>query len=370
MPPNNISVNTYTAGEDNGRLAALAKELGLEKQRQVQQQVRTVAFNPMNFFRRPNASDGATAETATSTANFEVRPFEPEEEQAKLDQCSFSSFDDYNEEALDLFSEEILTFHKAESNGSIEVVKELQHEKEEKQQKQETVKPSFAQRKILQARRSREKRGTCQVSLRLLENDTVLLPGDSLPVDIDIAHSCYNKYPLEEIRIRVHEVQTTTKTPSRNYLMLRKRIRSSATSTKSRDIKLIKYDFLTHTSPESWRKSAAIDIHGLNLVIPPTALCDCYDGPILVHHYLEIKLLSSGLEETIRFRFPLSIGGDQLTYVPNVHHKAFQSVVKSSSTSSKRSSISSTGEEELMTSTTMQQQQEQQHHHDNKQNER
>jgi len=46
---NDVHLKTYTAGEDSSRLAAVAKELGLRKQRQPRKQVRSVVESPFTF---------------------------------------------------------------------------------------------------------------------------------------------------------------------------------------------------------------------------------------------------------------------------------------------------------------------------------
>jgi len=290
--PSEIHVNTYSAGEDNGRLAALAKELGLQKQRQARKQVRSspTENSSFSFFRR---SEGEPNVNFTNALHILVESLTPEEAEAKF------------QEGTDKFSHHIAS-EKCDA--------------EEPQPEQETEKSAIAsenktvltQRKTLQSKRGREKLGTCQVSLNLPENQKILLPGDSLPVDIEIAHSCYEKFALNEIRIRVHEIQTVARSK-----------RKAFSSTKPRDIKLTKYDILTNGVPATWRKNAVIDIQGLDVIIPETALCDCSNGSTLVHHFLEIKLISSGREETLRFKFPLAIGSDQYTSVSNEHHRSF-----------------------------------------------
>lgn len=287
--PGEIHVNTYSAGEDSGRLAALAKELGLQKQRQTMKQIRSspTENSSFSFFRR---SEGEPNVNFTNALHILVESLTPEEAEAKF------------QEGTDKFSHHI-------ASEKVDLHPEQETEKSVIEPQNKTV---LTQRKTLQAKRGREKLGTCQVSLNLPENQKILLPGDSLPVDIEIAHSCYEKYALNEIRIRVHEIQTNAKNKRKTF-----------SSTKSRDIKLTKYDILTNGVPATWRKNAVIDIQGLDVVIPETAQCDCFDGSTLVHHFIEIKLISSGREETLRFKFPLAVGSDQYTSVSNEHHRSF-----------------------------------------------
>jgi len=102
---NSVHIKTYTAGEDNGRLAALAKELGLQRQRQVRKQVRSPAPAPApsstenlfsgSFFNSPTRSstDDSYRENKKNAShvqictNFAGLPLTSEEAQAKLDRC-------------------------------------------------------------------------------------------------------------------------------------------------------------------------------------------------------------------------------------------------------------------------------------------
>mmetsp|Transcript_12046 Transcript_12046/g.18479 ORF Transcript_12046/g.18479 Transcript_12046/m.18479 type:complete len:161 (-) Transcript_12046:152-634(-) len=158
----------------------------------------------------------------------------------------------------------------------------------------------FTMRKTIQSRRSGRSLGTCQMDLQF-DNDKILLPGESLPIDMEIAHSCHQSYAISEIRIRIHEVQ---KSRCHNH-------------KKSRNRKVFKSDISLRQVEKA--KSAAMDIRGF-LDIPSSALCDnnasSRDGPV-VHHYLEVKLMSRGSEENLRFQFPLAIGWQQHTSLSN-----------------------------------------------------
>jgi len=320
-----IHINTYTAGEDNGRLAELAKELGLQKQRQVRKQVRS-NDKSFSFSRRNDDSISdlfATPLTPlTASRSVSASDLFAFAATAALVQQEKDNNDGFNTEATtDEFSaQEMATPNSEDVKSSLSSATTTNNATTTAATTDDNKMMSLTltQRKTLQARRGREKVGTCQVALNL--PSTILSPGDNLPLDMEIAHSCYQKYCLEEIRIRIHEVQTTT--------IINKNRRKK---TKTRDVKLTKYDILTNGA--DGRKSEAIDIKGLNVAIPETAECDSFNdvSKVQVHHYIEIKLLSSGREETVRFKFPLAIGGDQFTCVPNVHHSSFLSVVRSSS---------------------------------------
>merc|ERR1712224_735992 len=99
-------IKTYTAGEDNGRLAALARELGLQKQRQVRKPVRSTTTSPPSmessnssnifsgsFFNSPTRDDSSYRENKKNAShiqictNFAGLPLTSEEAQAKLDRC-------------------------------------------------------------------------------------------------------------------------------------------------------------------------------------------------------------------------------------------------------------------------------------------
>lgn len=77
-PHHNIHLKTYTAGEDNSRLAAMAKELGLQQQRQPRKQVRTVIAPTASigttisrFVRDPTTEDARMRAVYTSHTRLE-----------------------------------------------------------------------------------------------------------------------------------------------------------------------------------------------------------------------------------------------------------------------------------------------------------
>mmetsp|Transcript_5449 Transcript_5449/g.8349 ORF Transcript_5449/g.8349 Transcript_5449/m.8349 type:complete len:171 (-) Transcript_5449:91-603(-) len=151
----------------------------------------------------------------------------------------------------------------------------------------------FTMRKTIQSKRSGRRFGTCQLDLQF-DNDKIMLPGESMPIDMEIAHSCYQTYAMNEIRIRLHEVLQSNNNSKNN----------NNKRSKSKDVKVYKHNIALPTTTTA-NKSGTMDIKGV-LDIPSSVLCDSRrDG---VHHYLEVKILSRGKEETLRFQFPLAIG--------------------------------------------------------------
>mmetsp|Transcript_18917 Transcript_18917/g.28012 ORF Transcript_18917/g.28012 Transcript_18917/m.28012 type:complete len:171 (-) Transcript_18917:37-549(-) len=164
----------------------------------------------------------------------------------------------------------------------------------------------FKLRKTIQSRRSGRTLGTCQMDLQF-DNEKTLLPGQSMPFDMEIAHSCQKNYAIDEIRIRVHEVQQQPR------------------CKKSRNSKVSKSEIRLPQRKQS--KSDAVDIKA-ELNIPSSVLCDNVStvvGPV-VYHYLEVKLMSRGAEEIVRFKFPLAIGKEQYTTLSDLHHSSYPSI--------------------------------------------
>lgn len=143
---------------------------------------------------------------------------------------------------------------------------------------------TFTLRKTIQSRQG-DTIGTCQVAIYFPKENKSLLPGQSMPLTMDIAHSCHSPYAIHDVKIRLLEN------------VVRRRL-------KSKTYKIWKTNIPLRQRQGS--KSAAMDIEGMQLDLPPQTRCDLEHQ---VHHYLEIKIVSK-TNGSLRFKFPFAIGGE------------------------------------------------------------
>lgn len=142
------------------------------------------------------------------------------------------------------------------------------------------------------------------VRINLLEEEEHILPGSRVPMHIEISSNASDAaVSFDEIRIRVKEVQAW-------YALTASQCGNNNKITEIN--KLAKRNVLHFTTKKEQQGRQVITLDKLSLDISHTAARTQEKGLVLVHHILQVKLVSRKKSvQNMEFEFPLVIGGNQ-----------------------------------------------------------